>query len=957
VLTLSKVDGAYQNLGTLAQSGGGSIVVPATATGASFSQDGGTITSTNNNLTLSLRAGTFTLKGGQVPTRTAANPRPVVVLNGASLVLDAAATEAATIGVIASAAVQHTITGHVPAATTLWLGGPTDGQAGTLFFPADVMNAGTIIPVRQIDVFGGPLTLAGAGRLTNTGTISQTRSSGALARFRYDLNLTNTGTITVTDGTSIDLVKQGGVHNNSGAISLGPTSGVMQLVVQNGVFENGAAGSVTGGSLIADGGTVLGSGSLVTSLISRNGGVIEPGHSTGQMPVLRFLPAATGILRIELGGLEAGTGYDQLRVEPVPGEATAVSLGGTLEIVELEGFEAGLCGQLFDVVTFPNPSGFGAFGEVTGLAPAPGRLLRVVYRGAAGGKPGAVSLVGYDASKKICVGPKALSASEGGPGVQYAVTLDHAPTTPVVVQVAPDNQVTVEPSSLTFTSSTWQIPQFITVTAVDDTDPEGTHPGNISHSVTTTDATFAGFVPDAVAVSITDNDVNLPPTAGADLATTDEDTPVVIDVLANDSDPDHDPLTIESVDTPGKGTAQISNGGTRVSYTPAAGVSGQDSFTYTVNDGRGEEATATVTVTINPVNDLPVAQNDNAVTRTRRAVVIPVLANDSDADQDALLVTQISQPANGTAVLAPDGKSVTYTSAARFIGSDQFGYTVSDGHGGSATATVFVTVVDATTNTAPVAVNDAAQITNGQRDPVGRSIRIQVLDNDFDAEGDRIRLVQASGASHGTTVVSGRSVVYTVSSAAQGFDQFTYTIDDGFGGVDVGIVQVTWSVPSPRVDFAVTELFVLGGNVPTILEPHLVSYGVHTRWTAPGLPVNTWVTVEYELPDQTVAAGQVRPDLPTLPPPDRTPFASTDLVAGPDCSITHINGVARRYTCRRLHSAGSPQWSDSFLLMIPRSGEPRFPLSVRITPELNDPRPGNNDRRIVVRKDPAMVLP
>jgi hypothetical protein len=90
---------------------------------------------------------------------------------------------------------------------------------------------------------------------------------------------------------------------------------------------------------------------------------------------------------------------------------------------------------------------------------------------------------------------------------------------------------------------------------------------------------------------------NQPPVAQDDVATTPFATPVVIDVLANDSDPDGDPLTVESVTTPANGTATI-NGDQTVTYTPNSGFSGTDSFGYTISDGQGHTASATVTVTV-----------------------------------------------------------------------------------------------------------------------------------------------------------------------------------------------------------------------------------------------------------------------------------------------------------------------------------------------------------------------
>ena len=128
------------------------------------------------------------------------------------------------------------------------------------------------------------------------------------------------------------------------------------------------------------------------------------------------------------------------------------------------------------------------------------------------------------------------------------------------------------------------------------------------------------------------------PSAVDDAITVDfESAATVIDVLANDSDPDNDTLTITAVSTPMHGTAVISAGG--VSYTPMAGYSGSDSFTYTISDGRGGTATASVNVTVNPAaesNQAPVAVDDDGGVLKGLRTDIDVLANDSDPDGDPL---------------------------------------------------------------------------------------------------------------------------------------------------------------------------------------------------------------------------------------------------------------------------------------------------------------------------------
>jgi len=156
--------------------------------------------------------------------------------------------------------------------------------------------------------------------------------------------------------------------------------------------------------------------------------------------------------------------------------------------------------------------------------------------------------------------------------------------------------------------------------------------------------------------------VNNPPVAEDDAATTDEDNPVTVNapgVLDNDSDPDvGDTLTVTAVDTSGTiGLVNAWNADGSFTYDPngqfeylQAGNSTTDSFIYTVSDGYGGNDTATVIVTVNGVNDPPVAINDSAVTDENIPVIIDVLNNDSDIDGDTLTVDSVTQGANGSVI-------------------------------------------------------------------------------------------------------------------------------------------------------------------------------------------------------------------------------------------------------------------------------------------------------------------
>lgn len=184
---------------------------------------------------------------------------------------------------------------------------------------------------------------------------------------------------------------------------------------------------------------------------------------------------------------------------------------------------------------------------------------------------------------------------------------------------------------------------------------------------------------------------NTAPTATDDAAETLEDTPVVIDVLANDADAEGGPLSVASFDTVASdgGTVSLSADG-RLVFTPAPDSSTQAAFGYVVTDGSLTDS-ATVVVDVAPVNDPPVAPDQTVVTDEDEAVVVDVLSDATDVDGDVLTVDGTSDPADGTAEVLTDG-TILYTPDPDVAGPDTFTYTVTDGDL-TATGTVFVSVL------------------------------------------------------------------------------------------------------------------------------------------------------------------------------------------------------------------------------------------------------------------------
>ena len=181
------------------------------------------------------------------------------------------------------------------------------------------------------------------------------------------------------------------------------------------------------------------------------------------------------------------------------------------------------------------------------------------------------------------------------------------------------------------------------------------------------------------------------PSAVDDVVTVDEDADLVVSVLDNDVTTEGDYLLdIVSVTQPANGTATLE--GTTVRYTPDPDFHGADTFSYTVSACEGGQDAATVRVTVAPVGDAPNAVVDGVRTAPGQPVSIAVLANDSDADGDTLSIVSVTAGAGGATT--HDGNRVTYTPAPGFSGLDEFGYTVADGQGLTASSAVSVLVAD-----------------------------------------------------------------------------------------------------------------------------------------------------------------------------------------------------------------------------------------------------------------------
>jgi hypothetical protein len=322
---------------------------------------------------------------------------------------------------------------------------------------------------------------------------------------------------------------------------------------------------------------------------------------------------------------------------------------------------------------------------------------------------------------------------------------------------------------------------------------------------------------------------NDPPDAVDDPVTTDEDTPVTIDVLANDTDPG-DTLTVDSVGTPANGSTSTDEA--TVTYTPTLNFNGLDVFPYTIRDTGGLTDTATVTVTVQAVNDAPVntvpgAQSTNEDTALTFSAGNQISISDVDAGSNPVEVTLTAT--NGTLTLsgttgltfstgdgtadaamvfigtitnintALDGMSFTPTPdyngpASVQITTDDQGHT---GLGGAKSDTDTVNITVQAVNDAPVADDDAYSVDEGYTLTVAASIG--VLDNDTDVEDDTLEATLVSAPSHGTLTLNTDGSFTYVHDGTTSSDSFTYRAYDGTDYSNVATVTINIQLFDPVI--------------------------------------------------------------------------------------------------------------------------------------------------------------
>ncbi|MEJ8856075.1 Ig-like domain-containing protein [Variovorax robiniae] len=338
--------------------------------------------------------------------------------------------------------------------------------------------------------------------------------------------------------------------------------------------------------------------------------------------------------------------------------------------------------------------------------------------------------------------------------------------------------------------------------------------------------------------------VNDAPRAADDNLVTNEDTPLVLDLLGNDSEPDGEALhlvsingvaitpgTAQSIDVP-NGKVNIAANGT-ITFVPNANYNGPVDFDYVVADTSGLTDAGHVKVSVTPVNDPPVASDDNFSTNEDTSLVLNLIGNDTDADGDALHLVSINGVAitpgvaqsiavpNGMVNIATDG-TITFVPNANYNGPVSFDYVVADANG--ATDTGHVGIAVAAVNDAPHAADD--NLVTNEDTPLA----LDLLGNDTDPDGEALHLVSINGVAitpgiaqsidvpNGTVDIAGDGTITFVPKADYyGPVDFDYVVADAAGLTDTGHVKVTVN-PVNDPPLASDDSFATNEDTPIVLD-------------------------------------------------------------------------------------------------------------------------------------------
>jgi len=276
--------------------------------------------------------------------------------------------------------------------------------------------------------------------------------------------------------------------------------------------------------------------------------------------------------------------------------------------------------------------------------------------------------------------------------------------------------------------------------------------------------------PATVAIDITPNN---PPVADAQSVKTTEDTPVVVNLMAND--PDGDTLNYTVTKDPLHGN--LSGTAPNLTYTPHENFNGPDSFAFQVNDDKADSFVAEVSITVTPANDPPTAISGSIT--TEEDTPIPITLTGTDPDGDSLIYSVAINPSHGS--LSKTEPERIYTPDADYYGSDSFSFKANDGTTDSAAAnfSIEVTAVDDPPTAKPGSIT------------LDEDTSITIALEGDDPDGDTLNYSIVRKPSHGTLSGTAPKLTYTPETNFNWLDSFTFKVNDGTTDSETEAVLIT----------------------------------------------------------------------------------------------------------------------------------------------------------------------
>jgi len=678
--------------------------------------------------------------------------------------------------------------------------------------PTDGVSFSEAIAIAAEDVTGGQTLVFGSGfgnaMVTVTGATAISESLTVDLGSNANLTLAGNG-LSLASGTTLTLRNSAGGNTSfanalggagavtkigAGRVRLAAASGYSGATAVN-AGELCVTGSLNGTSslTVASGATLSGTGSIFsagsTSTVAvGSGATLSPGlDGIGALGIRGNLSMSSGsTLRAEINGATAGSGYGQVLVNG------AVTLNSAILTVNHD-YTPGN-GDTYTLLV--NDAADAITGTFSGLAEGStmtaggnGTVLTASYIGA----------TGNDFTLTAPIAP----VNEPPVAVDDSYTTNEDQSIVIILSQLLANDTDADGDTLNIIAVTNPVNGSVsnngpTITFY----PVANFHGTASFNYTVSD----GILTDSATVFITVNPVDDPTVATADTRSLAEDSSTNGNVLTNDTDPD-DVLTVASyvingvthnagttTTIRGVGAIQINANG-NYSFVPLPNYYGAvPIITYTTTTG----VSSTLTITVTPTNDAPVAVDDFFTTQPDQPIMISLadlLAGDIDIDGDQLSPSYLSNPTNGA--INYSGGLITFTPNPGFSGFAYFDYGITDGIANDV-GRVHIWVGP---NESPVAANDGPFLAEID-EPLSLPFST-LLANDTDPDSDVLTVYQAGNAVNGQVALVGGNVVFTPSWDYTGPASFTYRASDGKGGFSTATVQVLVGNQPPVVANAI----------------------------------------------------------------------------------------------------------------------------------------------------------